>query len=253
MKIEAALYDLGVRPDTLDIYDRLFLDEYGYLPLPNLLTSKQVQAMRQRVEELVAEEAGRAGEEFRQEEGAIRLANLVNKDPLFEICFTQPLVLAAVSHVLNGDLKLSSLNGRMANPGAGLQNLHVDWREAVAPDNFQVCNSIWLLDDFTEENGATRVVPGSHRSGQLPQDAMDDPSQPHPDEVLLLGEAGTVVIFNSHTWHGGTFNSSGDYRRALHAYFVRRQHPQQTDQRQYVRAETAARLSNAAKCILDVL
>lgn len=141
----------------------------------------------------------------------------------------------------------------MATPGGELQNLHVDWSEAVAPDNFQVCNSIWLLDDFTEENGATRVVPGSHRFGKIPQEVMDDSSQPHPDEVLLLGEAGTVVIFNSHTWHGGTFNRSGDYRRALHSYFVRRHHPQQTDQRQHLRPETAERLSDAAKCILNVL
>lgn len=74
-------------------------------PLLNLLTRQQVQAMRQRVEELVAEEAGRAGEEFRQEEGPVRLANLVNKDPIFEICFTQPLVLAAISHALKWQLE----------------------------------------------------------------------------------------------------------------------------------------------------
>ena len=60
---------------------------------------------------------------------------------------------------------------------------------------------MWLLTDFTKENGPTRVVPGSHRSGKHPQDVMEAPEEAHPDEIKLIGTAGTVVVFNSHLWH----------------------------------------------------
>jgi ectoine hydroxylase-related dioxygenase (phytanoyl-CoA dioxygenase family) len=153
---------------------------------------------------------------------------------------------------LGGEFKLSSLNSRAALPGQGLQALHADWGKAVEPGDYYVCNSIWLLDDFTEENGATRVVPGTQRSGKLPRDVMDNPADPHPDERLLIAPAGTVVIFNSHTWHGGTLNRSAKRRRAMHSYFCRRDQPQQLDQRKYSRPETYARLSEAARYILDV-
>src|SRR5205085_4992581 len=141
--------------------------------------------------------------------------------------FTHPRVLAGIAHVLGGNLKLSSLNARAALPGHGLQHLHADWHGATAPGDYYVCNSIWLLDDFTESNGATRVVPGSHRSGKMAKDVMPDPTQPHPDEVVLKAPAGTVVIFNSHTWHGGTLNRTDRPRRALHSYFARRDQEQQ--------------------------
>jgi ectoine hydroxylase-related dioxygenase (phytanoyl-CoA dioxygenase family) len=68
----------------------------------------------------------------------------------------------------------------------------------------------------------------------------------HPDEVLLLAPAGTVVVFNSHLWHGGTLNRSSLPRRAMHSYFTRRANGQQLDQKKYVRPETLARLTPAA-------
>lgn len=253
MDIQTALYNLGVRGDTLTAEEKAFLDENGYLPLADLLSPQQVQSMRNRMEAIIAEEGDALGSEFTTEPGTVRFANLVNKGAEFEICYTHPRVLAAIAHVLQNDLKLSSLNGRFAEPGEGLQALHADWRGAVAPGDYQVCNSIWLLDDFTPENGSTRVVPGSQRSGQTPQEALEDPRAPHPDQVQLIAPAGTVVIFNSHTWHGGTLNRTDDYRRAIHSYFCRRHHPQQTDQRQHLTPDTAARIRDEVKYILDVL
>lgn len=252
MNMTKALHAFGVHNATLSAAETRFLDDNGYLPLYEILTSAQVTQIAARLAELTEQEGAQAGAEVHQEPGALRLANLVNKDPLFEVCFTHPRVLAAIAHVLNQDFKLSSLNARAALPGEGLQRLHVDWRDAVAPGDYQVCNSIWLLDDFTADNGATRVVPGSHRWGKTPQAMMADPRDPHPEEALLLAPAGTVVIFNSHTWHGGTLNRTDRPRRAMHSYFCRRDQPQQTDQRASLGAETVARLSPAARYILDV-
>ena len=54
-------------------------------------------------------------------------------------------------------------------------------------------------------------------------------------EIQLIAPAGTVVVFNSHLWHGGTRNDSGRPRRALHSYFTRRANGQQLDQKKYIR------------------
>ena len=247
-----ALRALGVEGNELSEDEKSFLDENGYLPLPNLLSHEQVDELRRRFDELVEEEGEDAGKEVHQEVGTNRLSNLIDKDEMFAICISHPKVLAAMHHVLGDEFKLSSLNGRAALPGQGLQGLHADWKEGVEPGDYYVCNSIWLLNDFTEENGATRVVPGSNRSGQHPRDALEDPKASHPDEVLLTGEGGTVVIFNSHTWHGGTLNRSDRSRYGLHGYYTRRDQKQQLDQRASLSKETLSRLSEAQKTILDV-
>ncbi len=168
MTVHEALEQLSVRPDTLSDDEKAALDRDGYLPLHDVMDAELAAKLRKRFDELVEAEGERAGRELGLEPGTHRLANLVNKDLLFEVCFTHPRVLAAIAHVLGYDLKLSSLNGRDALPGLGHQRLHGDWRVAVAPGDFQVCNLIWLLDDFTAENGATRIVPGSHRAGKTP-------------------------------------------------------------------------------------
>ncbi len=61
-----------------------------------------------------------------------------------------------------------------------------------------------LLDDFTADNGATRVVPGSHLTGRSASDVMADRRGSRPGQVLQLAPARTVVVFNSHLWHGAT-------------------------------------------------
>ncbi len=229
------------------------LDEQGYLPLPGILDGDSVAALARLFDQFVADEGDRAGLEAHREDGTDRLANLVDKDPLFDLCWNNPHQLAAISHVLRWqEFKVFSLNGRAALPSQGHQGLHVDWGSAVPPGDYQICNSIWMLDDFTEENGATRIVPGSHRWGRLPQDDMADARDPHPDEILVLGSAGTAVIFNSHLWHGGTQNRSDQPRRALHSAYVRRDRNQQTIFRNYLRPATYERLSPAQRYLLEV-
>jgi ectoine hydroxylase-related dioxygenase (phytanoyl-CoA dioxygenase family) len=251
---------IGVSGELLTPEEKDFLDTQGYLVLGKILKDHQLEQIRNRIEKLMLEEGEQAGSELLdspyirhpKEAGADRLADLVNKDPVFDVFYTHPRVLAAISRVLGRDLKLSSLNYRAAKPGTGDQKLHVDWHEPVAPGEYKACNSIWLLDDFTADNGATRIVPGSHLNGQLPQVALEDPWAPHPGEIILEGQAGTVVVFNSHVWHGGTRNRTTTLRRAIHSYFCRRDQPQQVDQRRYLRQETRDRLAPEVLTLLDV-
>jgi len=258
--MENVLTDLKVTATTLTLEEREFLDKQGYLNLGKLLTDEQVKKINSVIRQLMDSEGDRAGAELLdskyikhpKEEGADRLADLVNKSEVFDIFYTHPRVLAGIAQVLGSAFKLSSLNYRAAKPGMGLQNLHVDWHEAVIPGQYKVCNSIWLLDDFNKENGATRIVPGTHLSSDLPQEKLADPKASHPDEVLIEAPAGSVFIFNSHAWHGGTINRTAQDRRAIHSYFCEASQPQQVDQSRYIREETLKRLSPAAIKILGV-
>jgi ectoine hydroxylase-related dioxygenase (phytanoyl-CoA dioxygenase family) len=115
---------------------------------------------------------------------------------------------------------------------------------------FWVCNTLWMLDDFTTENGSLRAVPGSHRAGRLPTDALEDPRAPHPAEVLVTGRAGDVVVMNAHVWHAGTANRTPTRRLALHAFYCRWDKPQQQYQRRLLREETQKHLSPQARAVL---
>ena len=227
------------------------LDELGWIALPGVMDRNFLEEVRARVEELWEAEGENAGSEFRKEPGARRLANLVDKGDVFGRVIAHPAVLDAVRHVLGDDFKLSSLNARSTDPFcADAQPLHCD-AGAIADDSgFSVCNTIWLLDDFTPDNGATRIVPGSHRWRKLPQQELADPRAAHPDELLVLGEAGTVVVMNTHAWHGGTANRTGRPRRALHAFYTRGDKPQQQYQKALLRPETKAHLSPELRKIL---
>jgi ectoine hydroxylase-related dioxygenase (phytanoyl-CoA dioxygenase family) len=108
------------------------------------------------------------------------------------------------------------------------------------------------LDDFTENNGSTRIVPKSHKLSLLPDEAMADTNEKHPDEIRIIAPAGSVFIFNSHVWHGGTTNYTDKDRRSIHSYFCTREQPQQIDQKKYITKETSARIGEKGRFILDV-
>ena len=253
-KMKQVLADLGVTSDLLTEDERKFLDEQGYLIIRDVLSSDQLKAFSSRLDELVKLEGKDAGSEVHQEKGSNMLGNLIDKDPRFEFCISHPKVLAAIAHVLQKDFKHSSLNSREALPGDGLQRLHEDYGKPVKPGEWGrvACNSIWLLDDFNETNGATRIVPGSHRAGKLPEDVMEDVYAMHPEQIQLIAPAGTVVVFNAHLWHGGMTNETNASRHAMHCYYCQREDEQQTNQREHLRPETVNRLSNTLRWLLDV-
>ncbi len=243
MELHEALYTLGVRDDTLTAKEKTQLDTEGYVALPDILSTAQIASLSAAAEEVYAVE--KTG----QTDGPVESSYLQNKTPGLDICFSHPRVLAAISHVLQGHIKSFGVHGRPHPPGGEQQALHVDYNGPVPQgDKYMVCNSLWMLTDFTAENGATRVIPRSHRSGQDPKDALDDPAAPHPDEKQLLGSAGTVVVFNSHTWHGTTANHSDHSRLSLTSFFCRRDDPHMVFS-SALSSEAAARLGEAARCL----
>jgi cytochrome P450 len=239
---------LYVRRSTpmLNAAARQQLEEKGFLLLPALLSPPQVARFNQRIGELFALEGSASGSEFKTEPGARRIANAVDKGEIFETVIETPQVLEAVEAVLGSDFKLSSLNIRSANPHNGCaQPLHIDSGALPDAKGYSVCNSVWLLDDFTENNGALRVVPGSHKWGRAPEVGAK-----HEAEILITGKAGDVVVMNAHLWHGGSENFTANQRRAMHVYYTRGDKPQQQYQKRLVRPEVQARMSPLGRRLL---
>jgi ectoine hydroxylase-related dioxygenase (phytanoyl-CoA dioxygenase family) len=232
-------------------HERQQLDAHGYVLLENFMDAALLAELRQRILELFDEEGDRAGHEFKTEEHARRLANLVDKGDVFRRAIVLPDLLAAVRQVLGPDIKLSSLNARSADPRTDVgQPLHVDMGALPDEKGYWVCNTVWMLDDFTAENGATRLIPGSHTWGTRPQDVLDDPMAPHPAEMLLTGKAGSVAVMNAHMWHGGTANKTQAPRLAMHGFYCRGDKPQQQYQKALVRPEIQAGLTSGVRAIL---
>jgi hypothetical protein len=226
------------------------LDELGYLVLPNFIPPLLLDTLRERVETLWAEEGGAAGSEFRSEPGTRRLANLIDKGRVFAELVSMPNILECIEHVIGPGYKLSSLNARSTNPHNGQsQPWHADVGAIADERGYWVCNSVWMLDDFTHENGATRMIPRSHTWRRLPEPGNTGSL---PEEALVTGKAGTVVIMNAHMWHGGTTNRTDECRRALHAFYTRADKPQQQYQKALLRPETIAALTPVQRRVLAI-
>lgn len=140
-----------------------------------------------------------------------RVANVLSRDPLFEDIAFHPLAIELLRQVVGWPALLSNLSANITGPGGGEMVLHAD--QLFVPEPWpprpQGMNLGWCLDDFTAANGATRVVPGSHRLNRMPQG----------DEALLAGvpveaPAGSVFVLESRLWHKTGRNDTRDQRRA---------------------------------------
>ena len=118
----------------------------------------------------------------------------------FDELATHPVVLDVLDRVL-GRYQLSGPVGIDIGPGETPQGLHRD--DVVYPIPWPhaqvVLNTMWALDDFTEDNGATLIVPGSH--GTAPEDRPDD-----AEAVIATMPAGSVMFYLGTVWHGGGAN-----------------------------------------------
>jgi hypothetical protein len=240
----SALHDLGVRPETLTPSDRASLDRDGLLIIPGVLPPPLAAAMADRLDSIAAEEGPNAGKDFQVEKGATRLGTLINKDPLFDITFLHPRALAAVNHLMRGDFGLSSITGRAAQPGEGLQAIHRD--NTTLPS----ANVLWAVSDFTPDNGPTRLIPGSHLYPGAPNELLQDPTAPHPDEIHCVVPAGTLIVINGKTWHGGTRNNTNRPRHLISAFFLPRGR-YQPDSCRRLTPDSHQRLTRAALFVID--
>jgi ectoine hydroxylase-related dioxygenase (phytanoyl-CoA dioxygenase family) len=225
--------------------EREALDRDGYVVLPNLIDADWLTRLRTAFES-ECEKGGHAP--VVKESGTRHVNDLVNRGAVFEGIYTQPRVLAAVYHVLRDEIRLGQIGGRDPMPGYGQQGLHADWTARAKGEPFRIVTTISLLDDFTAENGATRVVPGTHHMLNPPPKSFANPSSRHPQQEVIVAQAGSVLVFNGHLWHSGTANRSNRSRRVVQCCFVGR------DELRFsrIRVNSPDGLSPAARHLLAV-
>lgn len=203
--------------ESLDAQRRQEIDELGYTVLEGILTDVECDQWSEATDAIWERERGKP-HAYEEETGVRFVDNLLRFSALFEKSASEASVVAAVRSVLGPGVILNLVNARRSDPGYGLQPLHDLDRPRGHP--FHMCNTIWCLDEFTPENGSTRVIPGSHLDGEPFLSRITDPRAPHPDEITISAPRGAVVIFNAHMLHAGGRNETDRPRRSVQSQFT---------------------------------
>jgi ectoine hydroxylase-related dioxygenase (phytanoyl-CoA dioxygenase family) len=156
-----------------------------------------------------------------------RIYNLLVHGAIYERIPIHPNVLPVVEKVLDPGLLISSLSSIAIGPDEAAQMIHADDQVIGLPKPHPpvICNTMWAITDFTEENGATRLCPGTHRSDHNP----DLPQ--HYDSIPAEMSKGSVLVWVGSLWHGGGANHTDQRRVGIAmnycAGFLRQQENQQ--------------------------
>jgi len=215
---EDILKQCGVTETTLSVAEKEAMDRQGYCVLAGMTDADLLKRLRAAFEASLEQPAASG-----KQSGTRHTSELGLKDPAFAATYTHPKLLAAVHHVLRRGFKLNQFSGRDPLPGYGQQGLHADWMPRGPQEPFYVVTALWMLDDFTETNGATRVIPGSHLWLKPLPKPLQQPESNHPEQNTVVARAGSVLVFNGHLLHSGTRNQSKLPRRALQMVFWARE------------------------------
>jgi ectoine hydroxylase-related dioxygenase (phytanoyl-CoA dioxygenase family) len=191
------------------------LDRDGFLVLEGILSEAELAAILAAVDERL--EIARR-DLTRRHGGTLHLEGLTDVGAPFDRAWNAPRMRAAIEHMLGPAYQIEA-SYRGPQPGFGAQSLHTDDLPIAPGDPYRVASAVVSLTDFTEDNGATRVVPGSHRAPL--HDAPKEPDRRHVRERVLTARAGSALVFNGHLWHSGTRNVSDVRRDSLQLVFRR--------------------------------
>jgi len=187
------------------------IEERGYTVLENAVPKDKTQQLRDRLTVLLDALDVPLGANPFLGTRTRRLFNLLARDRVFERVPIDEVVLPVVEALLDGECLLSSLTGIEMQPGETDQAFHADDGSLPLPRPHAALTStaIWALTDFDEENGGTRIVPGSHRADRIPRKG-EAPTFEHVEM-----KAGSVLVNHGSLWHGGGANRSASPRLAI--------------------------------------
>lgn len=186
------------------------IERDGYIVWEGLLSDDERGAIRDSINPLL-DHTGRNSFEGNRTQ---RAYSVLNKTRACDQLVEHPRVLAVLDRLLMPNYLLSILQAINIQPGESAQLLHVDdgFYPIPRPHPPLGAATIWAIDDFTDDNGATVVVPGSHHWGRR-QPTDTDPRRP------VVMPAGSCVFFVSTLWHGGGANTSAGARLAMTAQY----------------------------------
>lgn len=194
------------------------LNEQGYCCIEDVIPSDKIGAIRDRVASDVW-----ANNQLAPPTGYV--PGFLRFNQSLVPYLAHPRVLGFAESVFGPHVRISMLTGTVNAPGIQRGALHADWPynqrsqahiPAPYPDAVMHLITMWMLTDFTEEMGATIIVPGSHKKSDHPrQGGPIDPLKPVPGERRLLGKAGTVAALDARMWHAIAPNTSQRERVAV--------------------------------------
>ena len=200
--------------------------EVGYTIVENAIEPELIEALNAALARLERELDAKPAMNGFEGHRTVRIYNLLARDAVFERVPVHPSVLPIIEGVLDPGCLISSLSSIAIDPGEIAQPIHADDMviPLEKPHASIVCNSMWALSDFTAANGATRLVPGSHKRGNPDYGGAYDSL---PAEM----PKGAVLVWDGSLWHGGGANSTSKRRTGIAmnycAGFIRQQENQQ--------------------------
>lgn len=203
---EAAALD----QDMVDAQHTRLLDD-GYIILDNMLSAETVETLRSDARPLL----DRMGRNSFEGERTQRIYGLPAKTRAADAFIEHPLILAHLDRLLQPNYLLSQAQLINIATDSPAQPLHMDdgfypWprpRPAIS------AATVFAIDDFTEDNGATLAIPGSH--------LWREDRSPRPEDKIVKAvmPAGSCILFLGNLWHGGGENYSGRDRMAFTAQY----------------------------------
>jgi ectoine hydroxylase-related dioxygenase (phytanoyl-CoA dioxygenase family) len=199
----------------------------GYAILPDVIDAslrRDLLAALETLEESLVVAPADNDFEGRQ---TVRIYNLLARGDVFAKVPVHPAVLPVVEGVLDRGCLVSSLSSIAIGPDETAQPIHADDQlmPLAKPHAPTVCNTMWALTDFTEANGATRLVPRTHLAETSPDFGR------HYDSIPAEMPAGSVLVWHGSLWHGGGANTTTERRVGIAmnycAGWVRQQENQQ--------------------------
>jgi len=201
------------------------LDTDGYVIIPSLLPPSQVKAIRDALAPYLQRKLmGRNDFEGYDSE---RVYALLAKSPVFGELAAHPLVLDVCEKILGPNFMLSACLAINSHPGENAQPLHFDdsFYKVPRPRPAYGVSAFWAIDEFTDSNGATEIIPGSHVWGSdAPIGASfyeafingkHVPVEDHPDLHKVVMPSGSLMLTPGTLWHRGGANNSTASRLAV--------------------------------------
>ncbi|MGH8016934.1 MAG: phytanoyl-CoA dioxygenase family protein [Opitutaceae bacterium] len=176
----------------------------GYCVMKGVIPADEVAAVRDSIEKTV-----RKHTMLPLPKGFV--TGLLRLDQSIAPYLAEPRLMTVVDRLFGDNARVSMLSGALNGPGIKRGDVHADWPfnqnsnariRAPYPDVLVNLVTMWMLTDYTVENGGTIVIPGSHKRDYAPKHGTRyDPKATYEGEVQLVGKAGDVGLFDARTWH----------------------------------------------------